>query len=69
MHKRNYYENVWTVKTQRKPNAHSDVILNEGESVGIVVGGRRLVVSVDEWGNIRSKVQKKVEVWADEEEN
>ena len=70
MNKHSKYDGYWTwqVKTYRQPEEHSDVVLNEGESVGIVIGNKRLVISVDDWGNIRSKVQRKVEVWADEED-
>ena len=57
---------VWT--SESTPVRHDDVQLDVGESVGIVVGGRRLVISVDDYGKVRTKVQKRVSVWADIED-
>ena len=51
-----------------QPKKHDDVVLDDCECVGIVVGDRRYVVSVDEYGNAKIKTQKKVESWVDEQD-
>jgi hypothetical protein len=54
---------VWSAKTATV--RHDDVHLDEGESVGIVIGNRRIVVSVDDFGQVSTKVQKRVTIWKD----
>ena len=57
---------VWCEKST--PTTHQDVRLSEGESVGVVIGNRRIVVSVDEYGRVSTKVQKRVAMWQDIED-
>ena len=57
---------VWSAKST--PTTHQDVRLCEGESVGVVIGNRRIVVSVDDYGKVSTKLQKRVSVWADIED-
>ena len=58
---------VWTSDSIHV-RQHDDVHLDLGESVGIVIGNRRIVVSVDDYGKVSTKVQKRVSVWADVDE-
>lgn len=53
---------------EERPRVHEDVELEPGEKVGLVIGNRRIVVSVDDYGKVSTKVQKRVSVWADVEE-
>lgn len=53
---------------EEQPRIHEDVELKPGEKVGLVIGNRRIVVSVDDYGKVSTKVQKRVSVWADVEE-
>ena len=53
---------------EEQPRVHEDVELEPGEKVGLVIGNRRIVVSVDDYGKVRTKLQKRVSVWADVED-
>lgn len=61
---------IWQVfhESWQEPKKHDDVVLDDGECVGIVIGDRRYVVSVDEYGKVKIKTQKKVESWVDEQD-
>lgn len=61
---------IWQVFNESfmQPKKHDDVVLDDGECVGIVIGDRRYVVSVDEDGKAKIKTQKKVESWVDEQD-
>ena len=48
---------------------HDDVELRPGEKFGRGIGGRRYVFSLADDGKLSVKTQKKVEVWADEEDD
>lgn len=62
------YTTVHRLYDEEQPRVHEDVELKAGEKVGLVIGNRRIVVSVDDCGKVRTKLQKRVSVWADIED-
>ena len=63
-----FYTTVHKFWDEDAPRIHEDVELRPGEKVGLVIGNRRIVVSVDDYGKVRTKLQKRVSVWADVED-
>ena len=48
-----------------QPRLHDDVELKPGEKVGLVIGSRRYVFTLDEDGKLSVKTQKPVTRWED----
>lgn len=53
---------------EEQPRVHEDVELRPGEKVGIVIGNKRYVLTIDSIGKLSVKTQKKVTRWEDEED-
>ena len=63
-----FYTTIHRFCGEEQPRVHEDVELEPGEKVGLVIGNRRIVVSVDDYGKVSTKLQKRVSVWADVED-
>ena len=59
------YATVHKFSDEDEPRIHDDVELNPGEKVGLVIGNKRYVFSLDYDGKLSAKIQKRVARWED----
>lgn len=59
------YTTVHKFFDEGRPRLHEDVELKPGEKVGLVIGSRRYVFTLDEEGKLSVKSQKQVTRWED----
>ena len=63
-----FYTTVHKFFDEESPRVHDDVELKPGETIGMVIGSRRYVFTLDEYGKLSVKTQKRVEKWEDVDE-
>lgn len=62
-----FYTTVRRFLDEDEPRIHDDVELKPGEKVGLVIGNKRYVFSLDYDGKLTAKTQKRVSQWIDVE--
>ena len=63
-----FYTTVHRFLDEDEPRIHDDVELKPGEKVGLVIGNKRYVFSLDYAGKLSAKIQKRVTRWEDVDE-
>lgn len=63
-----FYTTIHKFWDEDEPRIHDDVELKPGEKVGLVIGNKRYVFSLDYDGKLYVKTQKQVTRWEDVDE-